>query len=53
MSIKKKIPDEINTAWTKNGTILYKNKMEQIHIVKLEDFGHWLALPWPDRNRRQ
>ena len=49
MSVKKKMPDEVQEAWTNNGRILMKNTYGRISEVRFEDFDHWLELPWPTK----
>lgn len=46
--VRRKQPDEIDSVWTVNGTIFYKNKTGNIHRVNFSDFEHWIDLPWPD-----
>lgn len=44
--VRKKMPDEVDSAWTRNGTILYRSKAGTTREVKYEDFQHWIDLPW-------
>lgn len=47
--VRRKQPDEIESAWTINGTIFYKNKTGNVHRVNFKDFEHWIDLPWPEK----
>ncbi|KAH3805361.1 hypothetical protein DPMN_086643 [Dreissena polymorpha] len=53
MCVKKKMPDEINSAWFMNGKIFYKNHMDKIQTVKFEDYEHWTNLPWPNNTPKR
>ncbi|KAH3694930.1 hypothetical protein DPMN_082375 [Dreissena polymorpha] len=53
MCVKKKMPDEINSAWFMNGKIFYKNHMDNIQTVKFEDYEHWTNLPWPNNTPKR
>ena len=39
--------DEVETAWTKNGSIMYKKKTGEIVEVLYSEFQEWIDLPWP------
>ena len=45
--VRKKMKDEVETAWTKNGRIMYKNKTGAIVEVLYSEFQEWIDLPWP------
>ena len=47
--VRKKKPDEVDLAWTKNGQIYYRNKDKTEFNVKYEDFPYWDDLEWPDK----
>ncbi|XP_052785515.1 uncharacterized protein LOC128226317 [Mya arenaria] len=47
MCVKKKMIDEVSEAWFSRGKIFYKNSNGQVHLVKYEDYDHWIDLPWP------
>lgn len=47
-----KCPDEVESAWSHNGKILYENKQGNIHEVKFEDYQHWIDLTWPQRTNK-
>lgn len=44
--VRKKMPDEVDKVWTRNGHIFYKNKTNHIHEVKYKDYQDWFDLPW-------
>lgn len=44
--VRKKMPDEVDKLWTRNGGIFYKNKTNHIHEVKYKDYQDWFDLPW-------
>ena len=45
--VRKKMPDEVNNVWSRNGHIFYKSKANNIHEVKFKEYQHWIDLPWP------
>lgn len=47
MCVKRKMKDEVSQVWTRNGTIMYRDKADGVHTVKFEDYDEWLDLPWP------
>jgi len=47
MCVKKKLPDEVDGAWTIRGQVRYKNKSGNIHTLKYEEYESWFDLPWP------
>jgi len=47
LCVKKKLPDEVDSAWTRDGQVKYKNMMGNIHALKFEDYQTWFDLPWP------
>ena len=48
----KKMPDEVDNVWARNGRIVYKNKTNDVHEVKYADYQDWieLELPEPEAN---
>ena len=46
--VRKKQPDEVDSAWSKNGRIYFKHKDKSVQEVKYEDFQHWDELKWPN-----
>lgn len=49
MSVKRKMPDEVNSVFSRNGVIKYVTKTDQVKTVLYKDYQHWLDLPWPTR----
>lgn len=49
MSVKRKMPDEVNSVFSRNGVIKYATKTDQVKTVLYKDYRHWLELPWPTR----
>lgn len=49
MAVKRKQPDEVSNAFTRNGVIKYFNKTNDMKTVLYPDYQEWLDLPWPDR----
>lgn len=49
MSIKRKMPDEVNAVFTRNGVIKYITMTNQTKTVLFPEYQHWLDLPWPTR----
>ena len=47
--VRKKKCEEIDSAWTVNGKIFYKNKDKLVHEVKYKNFQYWKDLDWPDK----
>lgn len=47
MCVRKKQPDDIAYGWSRNGKILYKNKVGNVHRVTFREYDTWLELPWP------
>ena len=47
--VRKKKPETVDSAWTKNGRIYYKDKDKIECEVKYEDFPYWDDLEWPDK----
>jgi hypothetical protein len=45
--IRKKLSDEVEGVWTRNGNIFYKNKMGSVHRVHSDEYQTWIDLPWP------
>lgn len=52
MSVKRKMPDEVNSVFTRNGIIKYVSRADQLKTVQYQDYQHWLDLPWPTRGTR-
>ena len=46
--IRKKLPDEVDKAWSQNGRLWYKNKMGHKHTVEYKEYQHWKDLNWLD-----
>ena len=46
--VRKKMPDEVDKVWTRNGRIVYKNKTNHVHEVKYADYQDWIDLEWPE-----
>lgn len=45
--LRKKLPDEVASAWSRNGILFYKNKTDSIYRVNFDDYQTWIDLPWP------
>ena len=45
--LRKKIPDEVTDAWSSNGTMFIKNKLDNVRKVQFQEFNHWIDLSWP------
>ena len=45
--VRKKMSDEVEKAWSKNGRIMYENKTGEIVEVVYSEFQEWIDLPWP------
>ena len=45
--VRKKMPDEVNKVWSRNGHIFYKSKANHIHEVNFKGNKNWIDLPWP------
>ena len=45
--LRKKMPDEVTDAWSSNGTMFVKNKLDNVRKVQFHEFNHWIDLPWP------
>lgn len=45
--VRKKMTDEVERAWTRNGRVFYKTKTDTVLEVKYKEFQHWIDLPWP------
>ena len=43
--VRTKMTDEVESAWSTNGKILYKHKDKSIKEVKTKDYQHWIDLP--------
>jgi DNA repair exonuclease SbcCD ATPase subunit len=46
--VRKKQPDEVESVWTINGNIFYKNKSGTTHKVMYKEYQDWIELPWPE-----
>lgn len=53
MCMKKKLPDEVDTSWTMNGDVFYRNKMGNVHKVQYREYNSWFDLPWPKADAKQ
>ena len=47
--VRKKLPDEVDSTWSSNGKLFFKNKSGSAHEVQYKDFDHWMKLDWPKR----
>ena len=47
--LRKKMPDEVDQSWSRNGRLFYKAKSNKDKIIEVQykDFQMWLDLPWP------
>ena len=45
--VRKKMKDEVEKAWTKNGRIMYEKKTGDVVEVAYSGFQEWIDLPWP------
>ena len=50
-SIRKKMPDEVENAWSRGGKLYFRNKAGSVHHVPYGEYDHWLELPWPSESR--
>ena len=48
--LRKKQPDEVDSSWSANGKLFFKNKSGSVHEVKYKDFDHWIHLDWPEKS---
>ena len=48
-SIRKELPNEVETSWSNNGRLFFKNKSGSEHEVKYKDYKHWLEMDWPKK----
>ena len=48
--IRKKLPEEVESTWSNNGRIFFKNKSGSSHEVTYKDFNHWRGLDWPKKS---
>ena len=48
-SIRKKLPNEVETSWSNNERLFFKNKSGSEHEVKYKDYTHWLEMDWPKK----
>lgn len=48
--LRKKMPDEVDQAWSKGGKLFYKQKSNPNTIteVQYKDYQTWIDLPWPE-----
>ena len=46
--VRKKMPDEVDKVWVRNGRISYKNKAKHVHEVKFSEYEDWIDLEWPE-----
>ena len=48
-STRKKLPEEIEKSWFRNGSIHIKRKTEtKSQRLEYKDFDYWLKLDWPE-----
>lgn len=52
MSVKRKMPDEVSSVFTRNGVVKYVTRTNELKTVQYKDYQHWLDLPWPTRGTR-
>lgn len=47
--IRKKMPDEVDQAWSRGGRLYYKLKSNINRVIEVpyKDFQSWIDLPWP------
>ena len=49
-SLRKKAPDVIESAWSREGTLMFKSKLDQsINPLEFGQYRHWLGLDWPEK----
>ena len=46
--IRKKLPAEVESSWSNNGRLYFKNKSGSVHEVTYQDYNRWLELKWPE-----
>lgn len=46
--LRKKLPDEIDSAWSRDGRVRYKNRMGNVHTLRYKEYQTWFDLPWPE-----
>ena len=46
--VRKKMLDEVDKVWVRNGRISYKNKAKHVHDVKFSEYQDWIDLEWPE-----
>ena len=47
--VRKKQPTEVESAWTNNGRIFFKNSSGTVHEVEYKDYDHWIEMKWPEK----
>ena len=49
--LRKKMPDEVDQSWSRNGRLFYKAKSNKDKLIEVQykDFQMWLDLPWPNQ----
>ena len=45
--VRKKLPEEVDTSWSTNGKLFFKNKSGSVHEITYKDYDHWMELDWP------
>lgn len=48
MSVKKKLPGEVSSVFSRNGVIKYVTRNNEVKPVLYQDYQRWLDLPWPN-----
>lgn len=52
MCVKRKMSDEVAQAWSSNGNIFFRNKLDRVKSVPYEKYQDWIDLPWPTRSTK-
>lgn len=50
-SVRLKQKDFVQGAWSRDGTIYYRDINEMTHQVKFSSYKYWMELPWPERKQ--
>ncbi|KAH3797390.1 hypothetical protein DPMN_150970 [Dreissena polymorpha] len=48
-SVRLKKRDTVESAWSRDGKIFYKNRDGSVHRVLYKQYDEWLSLPWPKK----
>ena len=53
--MRKKMPDEVDRAWSKGGKLFYKLKSDKDTIIEVlyKDYQSWIDLPWPENTETE